>query len=116
MLGLPGHDWKSYQTAAQLYRLVNRIAKRHRKQFPATAVKLRKAASNIGGKLGRSAVPCGGPTMQLCNRSKALKRARFVQRTLRMMWSITSMKKPDPEITAALELVERVVDLIQTGQ
>ena len=114
MRGLPGHDMESFRTSKQLYRLVYSIAKRNRKMLPATAVKMRDAASGIGGKLGRSAVPVGGPARQLRDRARALARARYVRRALQLISQMNP--EPDPEVAAALEIVERVSDLIQIGR
>jgi hypothetical protein len=111
---LPWEDLDSIKVAGQLYQIVDRLAKRRRKQFPATAYNLRRAASGIGGKLARSSVPIGGTARQLRDRGKALKRARYVRVTLKRMGAI--VRKPDADITAALEVVERVIALIEIGR
>lgn len=111
---LPWEKLESLKVSGQLYRLVNRVAKRNRKRFPATAPKLRNAASGIGGKLARSSVPVGGSARQLRDRNRALKRALFVRRKLKVILAIN--REPDADIFAALEVVDRVIFLIETGQ
>ena len=111
---LPWENLESIKVSKQLYRLVYRVAKRNRKLLPATAPRMRDAASGIGGKLARGSVPIGGAARQLRDRSRALKRARFVRKKLHVILSLTQTR--DPDILAALELVDRVIFLIETGK
>lgn len=114
MNDIPWLEMESYATARQLSRMVGRISKRNRKKLPASAHNLAAACSRIGGKLGRSSVPEGGPVRQLLDRAKALRAAHYVLRRLRDIHRLIGNR--DPEIMVAIEVTERVIDLIRIGK
>ena len=74
-----------------------------------------RAASGIGGKLGRSyaCLDMGMPTAALLNRYKALKRAHIVKSRFEII-RIYDSKNTD--IMVGLELVERMIYLIRAGK
>lgn len=114
MSGLPWTSLPSYQTARQLYPLVERIARRHRRRLPATAYRIVRVASSIGVKLALSTVPVGGRQRPARDRARALVRAKFVLRSLRFIGHMHP--EPDADLAAAIELSERVVALIESGR
>lgn len=113
---LPWTRLDSFRTGKELYRLVERIARRNRKVLPATAPRMIRAASAIGGKLARSTVPVGPPAARALDRAKALRAARYVHRMLGLVQEMREGRKPDPELTAALELSERTIGFIVSGR
>lgn len=116
----PWDRFESIKANKSLWRLVKRIRRCYRKEYPATTREMIDYTSGIGGKIARGHAldPIGAISPerkakhQLVNRAKAVRRAEAVQRRIRL---IRHSYPTDADLLAAEEVVERVLYLIRTG-